>query len=73
MTRQLPLVLDMDGTLLLNDTLVEALTERLFAAPHQLPGVLAALAGGRAPFKQRLSAICELDIETLPVRQDLAD
>ncbi|WBQ12770.1 UbiA family prenyltransferase [Hyphomonadaceae bacterium BL14] len=73
MTRRLPLVLDMDGTLLLNDTLVEALTERLFSAPHQLPAVLAALAGGRAPFKHRLSAISELDIDTLPVRQDLAD
>ena len=73
MTQSLPLVLDMDGTLLLSDTLVESLAERLFANPLQLLTALPTLAGGRAPFKARISAIARPDFAVLPARQDLAE
>lgn len=73
MNRALPLVLDMDGTLLLTDTLVESVVERLFSNPLQLLAALPVLAGGRANFKSRVSDIADLDVDTLPVRQDLLE
>lgn len=71
MTQKPPLVLDMDGTLLLTDTLVESVAERLFSDPAGLLAALGALAGGRAAFKARVSQIAALDMETLPARADL--
>ncbi|MGP1276136.1 MAG: UbiA family prenyltransferase [Caulobacterales bacterium] len=73
MTRHLPLVLDMDGTLLLTDTLSESMVERLFSAPFQLLGALPALLSGRAAFKARMTEIAKADFDVIPVRQDLLD
>lgn len=73
MTRALPLVLDLDGTLLMTDTLVESIAERLFSNPFQLVKALPTLVGGRARFKARVSDIAQLDVEALPVRRELVD
>ncbi|WP_291843465.1 UbiA family prenyltransferase [Maricaulis sp.] len=71
MTRALPLIVDLDGTLFLTDTLVESLAERLFRAPIGLLATLPSLMQGRAAFKARVDTISALDIEVLPVREDL--
>lgn len=71
MSKHLPLILDLDGTLLRTDTLVEAIVERLFSAPLQLFAALFSLLGGRAALKARLAEISRLDVEALPVREDL--
>ncbi len=66
-----PLVVDMDGTLIRTDTLIESL---FVLARHRLgalPGVLARLARGRAAFKAALAARAMPDIDTLPLREDL--
>lgn len=73
MSRELPLILDMDGTLLLTDTLVEAVTERLFSAPVQVLGLAASLSHGRANLKARLAATSRADYAAIPVRQDLVE
>jgi 4-hydroxybenzoate polyprenyltransferase/phosphoserine phosphatase len=62
----LPLVVDLDHTLILTDSLVEQLLDVLFRRPTSLPGLLAGLKDGRAAFKARVSDIAELDCQTLP-------
>jgi 4-hydroxybenzoate polyprenyltransferase len=66
-----PLVVDMDGTMLRTDTLVEGLVAALFRNPLGLVSALPALLKGRAAFKRRVSALVDLDVASLPVRQDL--
>jgi 4-hydroxybenzoate polyprenyltransferase len=73
MSRDLPLILDMDGTLLLTDTLVEAMTERLFSAPLQMLALTASLSKGRAHLKARLAEASQADYDAIPARQDLVD
>ncbi len=68
-----PLVVDLDGTLLRTDTLVES----LFALGRRNPLLLLVLplwlAQGRATLKHRLAALAPLDVHTLPVTQELLD
>lgn len=66
-----PLAVDMDGSLLLVDTLYETFAAALFADPLATLCAFARLTRGVAPFKRRLSEIAPLDVETLPVRDDL--
>jgi 4-hydroxybenzoate polyprenyltransferase/phosphoserine phosphatase len=66
-----PLVVDLDGTLLRTDLLVESCFALLSAAPLRLPAVLAALAHGRAAFKARVAAEVTLDLPRLPFNEDL--
>lgn len=66
-----PLVVDMDGTLLKVDTLFELFVVGLVTTPLRTLLSLFALRSGIAAFKRALSSIAKLDVETLPVRDDL--
>ena len=67
----IPLVVDLDGTLLRTDSLIES----LFVLARAKPGLLFALPlwlmRGRASFKQRLSAAAIPDVHTMPYRTQL--
>ncbi|WP_428383341.1 UbiA family prenyltransferase [Nevskia ramosa] len=69
----LPLCVDLDGTLTPVDTLHEALLDLAKRSPGallQLPGWMNL---GKAAFKREVAARSELDVATLPWRQDLLD
>ena len=61
-----PLVVDLDGTLLRSDLLLECASYQLAEAPLRALGRLSALRGGRAAVKAALAQAVELDIATLP-------
>jgi 4-hydroxybenzoate polyprenyltransferase len=65
-----PLVVDLDGTLIRSDLLVEGCFALLSAAPLRLPLVAASLAHGRAAFKARVAAEAELDFAGLPFNEE---
>jgi len=65
-----PLVVDLDGTLIRSDLLVESWFALLSTAPLRLPAALAALAQGRAAFKARLAAEADLDLARLPFNEE---
>ncbi|WP_339744301.1 UbiA family prenyltransferase [uncultured Maricaulis sp.] len=72
MTQHLPLIVDLDETLLLTDTLAEGLVGLVLHRPTALPGAVASLIrGGRPALKRFVSAKADLDLEGLPVREDL--
>lgn len=62
----LPLVVDLDGTLLLTDTLVEMLFDVARRQPLQLLRLPAWLAGGRANLKHQLAQRAAIDLPSLP-------
>ncbi len=66
-----PLVVDLDDTLLRVDTLYELFVLGLFTKPVQTLSSLLALKSGKAAFKRRLSGIAQLDVGSLPVREEL--
>jgi 4-hydroxybenzoate polyprenyltransferase len=68
-----PLVVDLDHTLLLVDTLYELFALALFQSPITALRTLVALLKGKAAFKTALCSVASLDVETLPVRQDVAE
>lgn len=70
-TRKLPLVVDLDGTLLKVDTLFEYFTVGLFARPLQTILSLLELRNGISAFKQQLTRVTEPDVDSFPVREDL--
>lgn len=61
-----PLVVDLDGTLLRSDLLLECASYQLAEAPLRALGRLSALRDGRAAMKAALAHAVELDIATLP-------
>ena len=65
-TNKLPLCVDLDGTLIANDTTWAAV--RLFVRQHrwQIPLLLAWLLRGRAYLKQQLAGRVQLDVTSLP-------
>jgi 4-hydroxybenzoate polyprenyltransferase/phosphoserine phosphatase len=65
----LPLCVDLDGTLVRSDTLVEGFFA--FATNPRVVGALLRLAGGRAAFKQAVAAGAELDPALLPYNETL--
>ena len=70
-TAQLPLCVDLDGTLVKSDTLVDSLLVMLRTRPAmllQLPGVLV---HGKAAFKKHISASITLDVAHLPYNRAL--
>src|SRR5258707_4213199 len=67
----LPLVVDLDDTLLRVDPLYELFVLGLFARPVQSLFSLFALKDGIAAFKHRLSGIAQLDVESLPVHEEM--
>lgn len=69
-----PLVVDLDGTLLKTDTLFESLAGMLAKEPLAVLGLLwTGIVKGRSGIKRRLAQRITLDIESLPVREDLLD
>lgn len=66
-----PIVVDLDGTLLLGDTLDESIAGLLFARPHKLLGLWTVLPKGRAAFKRAMVDSYDLEFDTLPVREPL--
>jgi 4-hydroxybenzoate polyprenyltransferase/phosphoglycolate phosphatase-like HAD superfamily hydrolase len=67
----LPVVVDLDGTLVRTDTLVESLIEAMLRDPLGALGAIAALRQGRQVMKHLLAAIAPPDAATLPYRADL--
>jgi 4-hydroxybenzoate polyprenyltransferase/phosphoserine phosphatase len=69
----LPLVVDMDGTLLKVDTLFEMFAAELFSHPLRAIAALSSLRRGIAAFKARLADKAPLDVEALPANEELLD
>lgn len=70
---QVPLVVDLDGSLLRTDTLVESLFAVARTHPLTLLKVPAWLAQGRARLKQGLAARAAIDVHTLPFNSELVE
>jgi phosphoserine phosphatase len=67
----LPLAVDMDGTLLETDVLAEGMRKVWRERPLGFFDASLRLAmGGRPPFKRRIAALAQLDIDALPARHD---
>jgi 4-hydroxybenzoate polyprenyltransferase len=66
-----PIVVDLDGTLLLGDTLDESVAGLLFSRPLQLIATGTALLKGRSAFKHALAGSFDLNVEALPAREPL--
>jgi phosphoserine phosphatase len=68
-----PLYVDLDGTLIASDTLVECVRVVARRRPWLLLLLPFFLLGGRAAFKRRLAGIAEIDPARLPYRGDVID
>lgn len=66
-----PLVVDLDGTLLNSDLLIETAFAELGRRPFALPGMFAALAKGKAVLKRLLASESGLDVTTLPYNESV--
>lgn len=66
MAAPLPLVVDLDQTLVRTDTLHETMVQIAFRDPARLPGALWSLMGGRAAMKRRCADLSPLDCAHLP-------
>ena len=68
-----PLCVDLDGTLVKSDTLVDS----VLVLARQSPGLLLSLPGwvakGKASFKQKVSSHAHLDVAQLPYNQELLE
>lgn len=67
----LPLIVDMDGTLIATDVLAEGIIAGVFAKPFSTLLAMLRLWGGRAPFKRRIAELDAADIEAIPVREEV--
>ena len=65
---KIPLVVDLDGTLIANDLLHDSIVTLLARQPLQLLTLLQLLKEGKAAFKHRLAALTTLDAAGLPYR-----
>lgn len=65
-----PLVVDMDGCLLRTDVLFEAIASGLARRPLETLMAFRFLLQGRARFKRAIAEINEVDVESLPLRED---
>ena len=68
-TTSLPLCVDLDGTLVRTDTLVEGLL--ILAGGLRVADLLAAFSGGRAALKARVATLAPLDPALLPYNETL--
>jgi 4-hydroxybenzoate polyprenyltransferase len=68
-----PLCVDLDGTLVATDTLLESLLELLKTAPWKLFALLAAWMGGRPKLKRFMVQNAPVDPVTLPYREEVLD
>jgi 4-hydroxybenzoate polyprenyltransferase/phosphoserine phosphatase len=63
---QRPLVVDLDGTLIASDLLIETAFSELGRRPHSVLEILGALKRGKAALKHRLAEPVDFDPSTLP-------
>lgn len=63
----IPLVVDVDGTLLRTDLLWEGLLQVVLRSPRRLPALLRALLRGRAAFKASVADASALRVDDLPL------
>ncbi|MCW6508565.1 UbiA family prenyltransferase [Lichenifustis flavocetrariae] len=70
-SRIYPLIVDLDHTLILTDSLYEHLAVGLFTNPSGLARAVPLLQQGRAAFKAGLSSRIAFSAEHLPLREDL--
>src|ERR1700748_3455261 len=63
---KVPLVVDLDGTLIRSDLLIEALFQRLLSSPSSVILNFFALRRGRAQFKDTIARSVRLDPALLP-------
>lgn len=68
---RVPLVVDVDRTLVSTDLLWEGLVRILFDRPHRLPHVMAGLGSGRSVFKARVAETADLDLDHLPLNSEV--
>ena len=68
-----PLVVDLDGTLTPLDTLHESLANAVLGHPSGIPGMLAAMARGKGAFKSSVARLAGPGIETLPLREEVLE
>ncbi len=61
-----PLVVDLDGTLIASDLLIETAFSELGRRPHAVLDMVAALRRGKAALKHRLASPVDFDASTLP-------
>jgi len=66
-----PLIVDLDGTLVLTDTLQEAFLALLKANPWLAFTSLFSISKGRAEFKERVAEVTPLEVARLPYNSDL--
>lgn len=71
MTPPLPLIVDLDGTLVRTDTLVESAVSVATRRPLRFMALLPTLLKGRAAFKHSLADAARLDCATLPYNRDI--
>ena len=69
----IPLVIDLDGTLTVTDTLYESFARLMFRDPLAALASLTRIARGPAAAKRYVAERCRLDAATLPYRADLID
>ena len=68
-----PLVVDLDGALIRTDLLYETTSAQLIRSPYSILQMAKWLRGGRANLKRQLVARTELDVASLPYREELID
>ncbi len=68
-----PLVVDVDGTLLRTDILVEGALQLAIRHPQRVPGFLRSMLRGKAAMKQYVATQSGLVVETLPRRERVVD
>jgi 4-hydroxybenzoate polyprenyltransferase/phosphoserine phosphatase len=73
MEAPVPLVVDLDGTLLRTNTLIESLLVLARSRPLSLLLTPLWLARGRAHFKARVAALALPDVDTLPLNHELVE
>ncbi len=69
--REVPLCVDLDGTLVKTDCSWEAAAQMLFRHPLQLLGILWSCGRGRAWMKREMSNAAHLRVESLPFNADV--
>jgi|tagenome__1003787_1003787.scaffolds.fasta_scaffold20990092_1 4-hydroxybenzoate polyprenyltransferase len=71
--QQPPLVVDVDGTLLRTDMLVEGALQLVIHHPRRAPGLLRSMLGGKAVLKAYVATESGLAVEMLPRRKRVVD
>jgi hydroxymethylpyrimidine pyrophosphatase-like HAD family hydrolase len=66
-------VVDLDGTLLSTDLLVESASAAVIKRPLRAPRLISGLRAGRYQFKSDLAALTTLDVASLPYNEEVLD